>query len=589
VAVAVLVLVSALAHPGGAAAAAPSGSLPALPIGLGFSEGSVVPLASGIPVYAAGDQLWFKAYAPGPVNVTVFRPLTGGVGTGMAIDGIGGNTSVSLLSFAETDPAGVWTLDASAAGESASVQFHLLDDGAPAPLSGYAVGAGGVLGLTYSTPSQSAYGLSACTGGTLPQGSAGFSIPTSLGGGALSVGLDGDQVAVTTSQGSSSAAFRFWVSLSQDYSYVLAGGSTVETRTMVVAETAPVGLTPGQNGSFSTSLQEEMPMRAGEFTLGANFQGAQGVTVVDDRVLVTGTGSWVWLRGCAGGAGGLAESVTVTSPLSAASASSWPRYAYLLYDELGVGLFTVEPVSVQPAAVQLVAAGWGGAALTDGQVEVGGAESYAVGNGTVYLVADHYPLRVSVGAIQGAQQEVQVEQPFSVTRVNVSADQVVVRTVSGGAPVSGGVVTLGDANGTVAVGTSSGGGEAVFYVPPGEFSVAGVYQGRAAASSFSTGGGTAGGRSVQLTLQFGGGGGGGAGETTLEYLLLLALAAGVAMNAWVWSRAYRRKETSATAGAPPPSSQAKEGALGGWMDGRTDGPVTGQSGLLDVPRTHSQP
>ncbi|MGA2665526.1 MAG: hypothetical protein ABSF83_11325, partial [Nitrososphaerales archaeon] len=393
VAVSVLFAALALAQPAGAGAAPQSP--PVLPIGLGFSEGSVVPLASGVPVYAAGDQLWFRTYAPGPVNVTVFQPLAGGVGTGTAIDGVPGNASVSLLSFSDTDPAGVWTLDASAAGELASVQFHLLDDGAPAPLSGYAVGTGGVLGLTYSTPSQSAYDLSACTAGAQPEGDAGFSIPASLGGGTLSVALDGDQVSVAPSQGSSSASFRFWVSLSQDYSYALAGGSAVESRSMVVAETAPVGLSPGQNGSFSTSLQEEMPVRAGEFTLGANFQGAQGVTVVDDPVLVTGTGSWVWLQGCSGGAGGLSESVSVTAPLGA-SASSWPRYVYLLYEELGVGLFTVEPVSVQPAAVQLTAGGWGGAPLTDGQVEVGGAESYAIGNGTAYLVADHYPLQVSV-------------------------------------------------------------------------------------------------------------------------------------------------------------------------------------------------
>jgi len=514
-----------------------SAQTPSLPIGLGFSQDTVAPVSSSIPVYAAGDQLWFRTYTTGVVNVTVYQPLSRGIAAGTGFSDIQGNTSVLLFTLASTDPSGIWTLQASTSAAQASVQFSFVDDGSPASLSGSDLSAGGQLALTYAFTSGQVYDLAACAVGSQPPAAADFNVPPGAGGGRISVALDRDQLTVTP-LGGGAGLFRFWMTLSQDYSYQSNVGLAVYTKEMQVAETSPVEYSPDVNGSYTTALQTELPVRPGEFTLGANFQGSGGLTTIDTTVLVTGTGPWIWMQGCSNAANPLSDSVSVTSSLQTPT-SEWPLDVYLVYDELGATLFSVVPVTVQPAAVVLEAGGFG-SPLTDDQVNVQGSQSYAVGNGTIYLVGENYPIQFTVSTPQTPPQLVEVSRPYSVTQVNVSAVSLVVQTSSGGAPVSGALVTLKDFNGTVSA-RSSVDGDAQFYVPPGEYSVLGTYDGRNATLQLAGSETSSAGQTVLVPMQFSA-----AGGTSSAYLLTVALLVAIAFNAIVWTAVYLRRVRNAS-------------------------------------------
>jgi hypothetical protein len=500
-----------------------------LAIGLGFSQGTVAPVSSGIPVYTVGDQLWFKTYETGLVNVTLTQPQPGTVVS--FFTDVPGNTTETLFTFSNTDPTGLWALAASNSTSGVRVQFYLVGGGAPTVLSGYGVNQDGDLALNYTLDSPSAYDVSACSTGSLSTSTVYAPIPAALGGGTLLLSLNGTTVSAVPQGGAS--PFTFWLGLSQDYAYQLNDTLTVVSRSMEVARTEPVQASGSLTKAFSTALLDELPMRTGQFTLTANFEGGQGVSVYDTSVLITGTGQWVWLQGCSSPANPLSTTATVNASLQTGP-SLWPRYVYVLYQQLGVGLFSVVPVTVQPAAVEIDAAQWS-EPLTDSQVQVLGASAYSVGNGTLYMLGTQYPLQVSVATPQTAPQEVEVAQPYSVTQVQVPANQVVVKTVSDGASVSGAVVTIEDANGTVAVETSVT-GETVFYVPPGDFTVTGTYLGGAETTALTTDGTSGAGQSLQVTLQFAGGSG-----ETLTYLLLAALGIGVILSGAVWVTVYRRR------------------------------------------------
>jgi hypothetical protein len=471
------------------------------------------------------------------VNVTVTPPGSGSGQSFIVSKEIPGNTSEYLFTFSSTDATGAWTLTARTTTQEVGVQFYLVSGGSPAVLSGYDLVTTGVLAMNYTLESASAYDVSACTAGAQSAATVYVPVPTSLGGGALLLSLNGTTVSVIPE---GSGSFTFWVGLTQNYAYQVNDSSAVVSKSMEVAQTAPAQVSGGLSGTFSTSLEGNLPMRTGEYTLSANFESSQGLSVHDTSVLITGTGSWVWLQGCSEAETPLSTTVTVTASLNNGPAV-WPRDVYIIYQQLGVQLFSVVSVSVQPATVQMVASPWG-QPLTDSQIEVSGASGLVAGNGTVYLIAQQYPIEISVATPQTEPQNVSVGAPYSDTLVQVPADQVVVKTLAGGSPVSGAEVSL-YSDGTVATETSSG-GVAVFYVPPGNYTVSGTFGGAVVTYDLTTQGAATPGASLPVSLQFGGG-----SSETLVYILLGTLGLGVVISAAVWTTVYRRNRVSAAPSA----------------------------------------
>ena len=516
-----------------------------VPIGLGFNSGTVAPLSEGIPVYTIGDQLWFQSYTSGSVDVIVTPPT--GSGSVFSSVGVPGNVSVPILTFSSQDPPGLWSLTASNfTGAQTVVRFYLLGGYSPLELTGYGVGIDGAFSLNYTLENPSAYDISTCTAGNASTATAYIPIPASSGGGTLLLTLNGSSVAAFPE--GNTALFTFWLGLKQDYAYETVN-QTFVTRSESVAETQPVLVTAGSSGAFTTALQEVFPLATGQFTLVSNFQGSGGVSVQETSVLITGTGSWLWLRDCSGTSNPVSTNFTVSSSLQD-NPSTWPRYVYVLYRQMGVSLFSVAPVDVKPASISLVAAGWD-QPLTDSQVEVSGATRYSVGEGMVYLVAPSYPLQLSVNESGTYSQSVTIGQPYSSVTVQVPADQVIVQTSLGAQALSGVPVTLNNSYGTIATQRSTS-GEAVFYVPPGNFTVSAVYGGQvqtvrldAGTSPLSPP------QNYVVTVQFAGGAGG-AGNPAESYVLMVTLVLGVVLSGIVWALAYRRRTSTLRRPISPP-------------------------------------
>ncbi len=502
------------------------------PIGLGFSKGTTAPVSEGVPVYVVGDQLWFDFYLPGTASISLTGPCAAGTSaTNNCTESSftdGNSTALQLVTFSSADPTGLWTLTVVSGEQSWSVQFLLVAGGAPTQLSGYGINDDGVMSMTYTLSSDSAYDLSACTAGNQSTSTAYVPIPSAIGEGTLLLTLNGSSVSAIP-QGNASD-FDVSVGLSQAYGYQI-DNQTVVSRETQVAETQPVAVSGGIAGAFTTALDDLLPMRTGEYTLTVNFEAGQTVSVEDTDVLITGTGSWVWLQNCSPVSGELSNTVTVSGSLQEGS-SVWPRYVYMLYEEYGVSLFSVVSVSPQPATVTLEAAQWDHQ-LTDSQIYVSGASGYSVGNGSVYILGTGYPLNVSVGTSQTNLSQVEIQRPYSTLQVQVPADMIAVDTVLGGTQLSGVVVSLTDAEGLVFAENSTA-GVAVFYVPQGNYTVAASYDGMAQSRNLDTSAGSAG-QSFQATLQFGTGGG------PLVLALLAALGTGVIASGAVWTVVLRRR------------------------------------------------
>jgi hypothetical protein len=502
----------------------------ALPIGLGFSQASVAPTTAGVPVYTAGDQLWFKSYAPGMVNVTVTPPGSGAAVFRSLAD-IPSNTSELLLTFSSTDPAGTWSLNATSLTGTVAIHLLFVVGGASATLTGYGVGDDGDLVMNYTLDAPSAYGVSACAFGNQSTATAYVPVPSSVGGGTLLLNLTGSTVSVipqeTTSQ------FTFWLELSQDYAFQVNGSSAVVTREMEVAQTQPARISVGLSGSFSTALQDELPMRTGQFGLTAEFESAKGVSTYDTSILITGTGPWIWLESCPTSVDSVSTAVTVNASLRA-GVSVWPRVVYMLYHEEGIELYSAIPATVRPAAVTMVASRWG-EPLTESQIEVSGASEYAAGNGTVYLASANYPADISVATPQTNPQGVEVARPYSVLQVQVPADQIVVKVTSGGTAISGARVTLADSEGTVSTEESSA-GQAVFYVPPGNYTVLATLDGNAENATITTYESEGAGRSLSVALQLGQN-----YDATLTYVIVITTIIGMIVSGILWTTIFRRR------------------------------------------------
>jgi hypothetical protein len=515
-------------------------------IGLGFNQSTITNVGTETPVYTFGDQLWFESYDPGPANVTVTAP--GASSSPLHFVDVEGGAPNLLFTFADTDNTGLWTLNATSAGSTTTTRFYLVGGGAPVSLAGYRVDGDGVLSMNYTVDSSGAYDVSACTAGAQSTATVYVPVPSSIGTGSLLLTLNGSSVSVLPQQRTS--PYTFWVELSRGYSYQLNDSGAIISSAMEAALTQPVEVQEGVTGSYSSALEQVLPLSPGEYSLTSDFQGSQGLSVQETEVLVTGTGQWVWLQGCSSASDPASPTVTVSASLQSGS-PAWPRYLYAFYDEMGVGLFSIASVAVQPASVELEASGWD-EPLTDSQVSVSGTAQYAYGNDTVYLASSQYPVNFSVSVQDGGSQRVQVPQGYSAQQAPFPANQIVVKTEIDGAALSGAFVTLDDSYGTVATATSIA-GEVVFYVPPGNYSVLAAYGNSSAADQVVMHQGEQD-QSFDAVLQLSQP----ANSGTANDLLLAAAGIGVVISAIVWAMVFQRRQ-GLVRSSPQEKAPEKEG------------------------------
>ena len=506
------------------------------PFGMGFSVGSVSPIADGIPVYTIGDQLWVESYSGGPVTVDVANAA----GTIVASSLLESMSPMLLYNFSTTDRGGNWELLASFAEPGFSVaslvtQFPLVGNEFVLPgFTGYTLAGEGQLEMNFTMGYSDSYDIGACIVGSDIPVEASVPIPGLLGSGQLEFTRVGSQVTVGLS-GDVTTPFTFWIELHSDYSFIVSGNSTLVSRDFEVASSNSVDVAAGFTGATAT-LSDQMAERTGRFSMWVFFESSQGLSVYETTLLLPGNGSWIPLDGCSAAASNLAPAFTLSVSLEQ-NASAWPREIYTMYELNGVEMFSETQIPVTPAEISVRAAGWG-KALTDSVLTLlpeSGVDEVAVGDGTFFLTAAEYPLNVSVSQLAGEPETFTISQPFSTNELNISSGKVFVQTMANGKPVSGVGITLSESGQSVADAPSTD-GEATFYVPVGNYTITGTYDNSTVIKTIDAQAGVQSSVSIDFAPTL-------PGTQPLLYVLASTAVLGVVVSSFVWVRAYQRRPT----------------------------------------------
>jgi hypothetical protein len=511
------------------ATAAPTG--PA--IELGYSPATLSPTSTGIPVYTTGDALWIMSEASPSLMVELSSP-----GGAVSIEVvISPQAPIMIYNFSGLDQPGTWTLGVYDAGvnqltESFSVSF-VRDVSIPLRMTEYSLSSAGQLSMNFSLSGSAGYDFQACAVGNPAPSTVSVPVPASLGSGSISVALNQSAVQVS-SDVQVTTPFNFWVELHQDYSYTDGGTSTVVSRDMEVASSTAVPIS-GSNAT-SSPLQKMLQLRPGRFTLRAFFDSSAGLSASEIPVLLTGgNSSWISLKACVSASTLTSSNFNLSSTLGSFT-QEWPQQVYLMYLEQGVEMYSMSPVQVQPAVLNVVASPWG-SPLTDSQLTFRpgpDVQESASSGGVFYLTAKQYPVQVAISVLSGETRTVEIPSAYSYVTVDINSSKLVIDATSAGGGAPGASITVSSGNLTVSRGITNFGGTAVFYLPPGSYGISGSLGNTTKASTVVLSAGN----STVVVLTFPGSGGSG---LTYAYLLTGTGIIGIGISAFIWVRVYRNR------------------------------------------------
>src|SRR3989475_6293639 len=348
------------------------------------------------------------------------------------------------------------------ASRSFVVQFVKQNQNLAPLLTGHGFSNRGDLLLNYTVHAGSSYDIQACVLGEEMPNTVEIPIPGAIGTGQLLLRRVGVGATVTL-QGQLSSSSTFWFELHHLYSYAILNSSGLVERDVNAATSATVRLPQAGNPTRNASIAAGAPMRIGRFSLRAFFRGSPGYSVYETSVLITDSASWVWLRGCTSTMDIVSSVFSFDLPLGP-STTEWPRTVYTMYRSSGVEGLSLEPVSVAPAVINVVAVPWR-EKMTAARIvvaPVSAIEELKVVNGTIYLAANHYPLPLNISVAIGKEvfetQTLQVVQPYSIQELDVRAGRLELVARLNGSPALGALVKVIDQkNDTLTMTADTGG------------------------------------------------------------------------------------------------------------------------------------
>ncbi|MDG6988222.1 MAG: hypothetical protein JRN21_02740 [Nitrososphaerota archaeon] len=501
-------------------------------IGLGFGPLSVVPVSVGTPIYTAGDSLWVQSYLTS-VGIYVSLEAPSGVTTPPRYLGPG---SLDLLYvFRTADPSGNWTLLVTGPGfVSTTVQVALAPH--PPALVPQFVGSNltqNLLQLSYAIPPTDSYSMQGCTMGYIGGSVATVQLPSGIGG-QMRVALNGTSTSVFLPQVQS--AFSGWFELYTPRSY-LEGGVVVSQEDLAA-----------QSGTFSVdsasapqrigaNLSGDLFLRGGRYDLRTYINGPQGLTVFETPFLRLSGGGWVSLAGCSQLSGITSLAFTMKTNLDNANAT-WPRQIYLMYASGGVDGYTVSNVTASEARIDVRSSSQ--VAKVPGitvSVTGKGVGSWDFYNSEVYIIGTSYPftasLDLSFGGVTQKRYNVEVDGPFTTQVLSVPVGFLDVQATSGGGPAANATILVAPTGGAGVSQLRETQGGITLTLPPGEYNVTAVYEGRAASTTIEVSAGETAKAELDLTPP---------SPANLFVVLMVILAVGVGVNFFVWRDYLGRKE-----------------------------------------------
>jgi hypothetical protein len=502
-------------------------------IEMGYSPGSLSPISSGVPVYATGDSVWVMSGYQSAVTLQLSNP-NGNLVSSYLLEP---EAAIMLLTFSSSSPVGSWVVSVSGSGSQvqtqvASVSFLLVGDvQLPTNMTTYAFSGPGALSTSFTTADSDAYNFLACGIGDPTPGTVSIPLPSSLGSGDLLLTLNGSLVQLAMPGAQVTTPFDFWAELHQDYSYSAGTNSTVVSRDLEVAGSATVPIS-GANGT-SSPLNTFMHMRPGRFTIRAFFDSSLGLSVAQAPVLITDNNtSWISLQNCSGSSTFSGSTFTLSSNLESGT-QLWPRDVYLMYMIDGVEMYSMTPLTVEPAAVDVVASPWG-TGLTDSALALHSGPdvlvSQTVGD-LMFVVANQYPVDLQISLPPGVNETVEIPTAYSYISIQVNSTKLVVDTALGGKPASGAVLTVYSDNMTIDRVVSGDEGASVFYLLPGSYNITATLDNTSRTNLFTARAGNSSVVSIDFPVST-------ASGTEYTYLLWATAVVGLLGSAAVWVKIY---------------------------------------------------
>lgn len=493
-------------------------------IGLGYDPSTVQPVADGIPVYTAGDQMWIQSYYNTTALIQLQNPR-GEVPNGLVT--LDPGQVYDIYTFGAADLPGQWTL--SVTTNYAIVNIPITLGLANASLVPQYLGASlssNLLNQAFELPPTSAYDVQACTAGQF----LGSTVTYALEGrenGSIDVALNGNSSRVSVSQAPYPLAV--WLELYSPYSYVVGGGGVV-SQNLLVSETQEFTISPP---SASVVLQwiDQMPLHYGRFDLRIYVRTTSGLSLYEAPFLRTNQGEWIALAGCTSIISVSSRVFTLSTSLDASN-STWPRRLYTMYDLDGVESFSVIPVAANETAIHLTDYPFHrpltGVAINASAPDVAG-DQWDAYNSTVYLLAPSFPSTVSIGlSFGGVVTEVvkaTIPAPYWPVTLSVKAGTLLASAVYEGKAVANATFYLSSpGTGPVEVEPNPLGTLSI-ELPPGNYNVSASYQGTSTSEPVEVGVGQTSSATLELVPP---------PFPTLLYLLVGVAFAATAANVLIW-------------------------------------------------------
>lgn len=501
---------------------------------VGLSPSTLAPMSQGVPVYTVGDELWMTSNLGSSLRASLSPNSFPPNSSSTTLD----PGAVALLhTFREADIGGNWSLRLSSpnASQTVPVQFVKQNQNLLPVLTSHAFSNKGDLLLNYTMNAGSAYDIQACVLGADVPAVVQIPIPSAMGSGQLLLRRANVNATVTL-LGQLSSTSTFWFELHHLYSYTVPNSSGLIARDVKVATSATLLLSQTGNAAHNASITEDAPIRRGRFSLRAFFRGSSGYSIYETSVLIADSASWVWLQGCTSRLDVASSTFSIDLSLGASTAD-WPHNLYTMYRLSGVEGLSLEPVTVAPAVINVLAVPWRErmAAARIVLAPNRDIEELKIVNGTIYLTANHFPLSLNVSIALGnavfETQTLQVMQPYSIQELDVRAGRLDLVTRLNGSPALGALVVVFDQKNDTLAMAADAGGSASFLVPAGSYRLTATLSNQTREAQFTIQDG----EEVPLSIEFGN-----AQSQTLSYALAIAAVIGAGMSIWVWARLLMR-------------------------------------------------
>jgi|GEM_PF-2509602 hypothetical protein len=536
-------------------------------VSIGFSPSTLEPIIDGVPVYSIFDNLWVFQNSNVPLFLQVFSPSSQ--------DSFPANKSVVsvyipsgvaqiVYKFSTFDFEGTWLLNATfEASPPISYIIPLIFVNPDLhPISGslasYSLFKDELLS-TFAVNSGEFNNLEGCILPMFPaENMALIPLPSSLGSGSIELtdlNLDSNNATVVLS-GSASNPFDFWFELKTSYSYSSAfpNSTGITTRVQTVARSDTIAFSTSSNAQqiFSTKIAGINPMRPGRYWIDGFFSSSLGTQFEEVRVSIVSSSEMISLGSECEALGSFSSSIFSTTFSLSKPTSQWPFSLLIMAQDRGVETLNFLPINLGLAKINLLSSPWG-ITPPDISIEIpqgnGSTQSSSpqclgqnlnllyssIYNGTIYLIASHYPVTVeyclSFGGKLISNESTTLDSPYTAVEQNITLGKISAEVTDNGKPVSGAeVIVLNqrlDANESKATDSSGG---AVFYVPTGTYKVIAFLGSSNISKSFEIASG------ANEIAQFSFTTSGPSSSPAIDpdfYLIALAVV-GVLLNLWAW-------------------------------------------------------